>query len=78
MSHELKVSDLSPILDYLNNYHEGDLLSLSEWLSQAVYMFHYLPADTFSELERQNISHVLMGFKEVTMEIYYTLSRKQV
>ncbi len=70
MHHELKVSDLSPILDYLNNYHEGDLLSLSRWLNQAIYMFHYLPSDAFSELERQNASHILMEFKEVIMEIY--------
>jgi len=70
MHHELKVSDLSPILEYLNDYHEGDLLSLSEWLNQAIYMFHYLPADTFSELERQNTSHVLMELKEAVIEVY--------
>lgn len=71
MHRELKVTDLSPILDYLNNYHEGDLLSLSEWLNQAVYMFHYLPVDTFSESERQNVSHVLMGLKEACKKAYF-------
>ena len=70
MHHELKASDLSPIIEYLNDYHEGDLLSLSEWLNQAIYMFHYLPADTFSELERQNVSHVLVGLKEVVIKIH--------
>lgn len=72
MNHELKASDLSPILEYLNDYHEGDLISLSKWLSQAIYMFHYLPTDTFSDFERQNVSHMMMGLREAIMEIYYT------
>lgn len=76
MKHKLEVSDLSPILEYLNQFHESDLLSLSEWLNQAIYMLHYLPADTFSELERQNTSHVLMELRAVVMEIY--LNNKKV
>ncbi len=70
MQQKLKISDLLPILEHINNFHEGDLFSLSEWLSQAVYMFHYLPSDTFSEFERQNASHVLMSLKEAVMEIH--------
>lgn len=72
---ELKDIDLSPIIAYLDDYHDGDLISLSEWLNQAIYMFHYLPIDTFSELERQNVSHVLMELKEVVIEIYYNQNR---
>ena len=70
MRHELKASDLSPIIEYLNDYHEGDLLSLSEWLNQSIYMFHYLPIDAFSELERQDASHILMGLREAVIEVY--------
>ncbi|WP_298505081.1 hypothetical protein [uncultured Maribacter sp.] len=67
---ELEAIDLLPFLGYLNEYHEGNLLSLSNWIDRAIYMFHYLPVDTFTEFERQNISHVLMGLKEAVMEIY--------
>lgn len=70
MHHELNTSDLSPILEYLNDFHEGDLLSFSEWLNQAIYMLHYLPSDTFLEFERQNCCHVLIELKEAVMEIY--------
>ena len=77
MSHELKIFDLSPILEYLNNYHEGDLISVSEWLNQTIYMFHYLPTDTFSELERQNACHVLMGLKKAVMEVYGNQNSKK-
>ena len=34
-------------------------------------MFYYLPEDTFSDLEMQNASHVLMGLKQALMEVYY-------
>jgi hypothetical protein len=33
-------------------------------------MFHYLPADTFSETERQNVCHVLMELKEAVLKIH--------
>jgi len=68
---ELEAIDLSPFLDYLEEYHEGNLLSLSNWLDRAIYMFHYLPEDTFTNLERQNTCHILMQMKETLMEVYY-------
>jgi len=33
-------------------------------------MFHFLPTDTFSEVERQNVSHVLMELKEAILKIH--------
>lgn len=68
---ELEEIDLSPFLDYLHEYHEGNLLSLSNWLDRAIYMFHYLPEDTFTSIERQNTCHILMQLKETLMEIYF-------
>lgn len=68
---ELEAIDLSPFLDYLDEYHEGNLLSLSNWLDRAIYMFHYLPEDAFTSLERQNTCHILMQLKEILVEIYY-------
>jgi hypothetical protein len=32
-------------------------------------MFHFLPSDTFSETERQNVCHVLMELKEAVLKI---------
>ena len=75
MRNELKVSDLHPLLDYLNKFHEGNLLSLSEWLNQAIYMFHYLSVDAFSELERQNCGHIIMGLRETIIKIHLNKSR---
>jgi len=68
---EFEEIDLSLFLDYLDEYHEGNLLSLSNWLDRAIYMFHYLPEDTFTSLERQNACHILMQLKEVLINIYY-------
>lgn len=74
---ELVAIDLSPFLDYLDEYHDGNLLSLSNWFDRAIYMFHYLPEDTFTSLERQNACHILMQLKETFMEVYYNQSGQQ-
>lgn len=62
--------NLLPLLSYFEECHEGDLLSFAQWLDKAVYMFHYLPADAFSETERQNVCHVLMELKGAVMDIH--------
>ncbi|MHA7832045.1 MAG: hypothetical protein ACX93O_13185 [Flagellimonas sp.] len=59
-----------PLFSYFEESHEGDLLSFTQWLDKAIYMFHYLPADTFSETERQNVCHVLMELKEAVLKIH--------
>ncbi|MER3376332.1 MAG: hypothetical protein RIM83_16955 [Allomuricauda sp.] len=71
----LKPNDLLPLLSYFEECHEGDLLSFTQWLDKAIYMFHYLPTDTFSEVERQNVCHVLMELKEAVMEVYRNQNR---
>ncbi|MFN3137269.1 MAG: hypothetical protein ACE37L_06255 [Allomuricauda sp.] len=68
----LKPKDLHPLLSYFEECHEGDLLSFTQWLDKAIYMFHYLPTDAFSETERQNVCHVLMELKEAIMKIHCT------
>lgn len=68
---ELEAIDLSPFLDYLNEYHEGNLLFLSNWFDRAIYMLHYLPEDTFTAFERQNTCHILMQLKETLTEIHF-------
>jgi len=68
---ELYEIDLSPIIRYVNEYHEGNLLSLSNWFDQAIYMFHYLPEDAFTRIERQNTCHILRQLKETLMEVYF-------
>ncbi len=65
-----KELDLHPLLAYFEECHEGNLLSFAQWLDKAVYMFHYLPIDAFSELERQNTCHVLMELKEAVLKIH--------
>ena len=65
-----KKLDLSPISNYIEKFHEGDLLSLSRSLDKAIFMFHFLAEDTFTDFERQNCCHVLMELKETVMEIY--------
>ncbi|MBA4744003.1 MAG: hypothetical protein H2058_01985 [Muricauda sp.] len=66
----LKTKDLHPLLSYFEDCHEGDLLSFTQWLDKAIFMFHYLPADAFSELERQNVCHVLMELKKTVIAIH--------
>lgn len=67
---ELKPNNLLPLLSYFEECHEGDLLSFTQWLDKAIYMFHYLPTDSFSETERQNVCHVLMVLKEAVLKIH--------
>lgn len=40
-----------------------------EWLNQAIYLFHDLPVDAFTSLERQNVCHILKQLNEVFVEI---------
>ncbi|MEQ5791828.1 hypothetical protein J4E06_12235 [Muricauda sp. NFXS6] len=63
-------TNLLPLLSYFEECHEGDILSFTQWLDKAIYMFHYLPTDTFSEIERQNVSHVLNELKEAVIKIH--------
>lgn len=63
--------NLLPLLSYFEECHEGDLLSFMNWLDKAIYMFHYLPTDSFSETERQNVCHVLIELKEAVLKIYF-------
>ncbi len=72
---KLSNDDLTPLLSYIQECHEGDLLSFTQSLDKAIFMFHFLPWDTFSELERQNCCHVLMELKEAVMEIYLNNQR---
>ncbi|NJB69896.1 hypothetical protein GGR42_000358 [Saonia flava] len=67
---DLEEIDLSPFLDYLNECHEGNLLSLANWLNKAIYMFHYLPEDAFTALERQNYCQIFMELKFAALESY--------
>lgn len=68
---EIKKKDLAPIIKHINKYHEGDLLSLVQWLDRAVYMFHFLPNDdSVLNLQKQDICHVLVGLKETLLEVY--------
>ncbi|RIV68701.1 hypothetical protein [Flagellimonas aequoris] len=62
--------NLHPLLSYFEECHEGNLLSFTQWLDKAIYMFHYLPTDTFSETDRQNVCHVLMELKEAVLKIH--------
>lgn len=68
---ELRDIDLSPIITYVNEYHDGNLLSLSNWFDRAIYMFHYLPEDEFTRFERQNTCHILMQLKETLVKIHF-------
>ncbi|TXN35709.1 hypothetical protein FVB32_14140 [Flagellimonas hymeniacidonis] len=69
-NNELSNDDLTPLLSYFEECHEGDLLSLTQSLDKTIFMLHFIPMDTFSDLERQNCCHVLMELKEAVMEIY--------
>ena len=66
----MNVNDLSPLLAYFEECHEGDLLAFAQTLDQTIFMFHFLPEDTFTCLERQNCCHVLMELKIAVMKIY--------
>lgn len=65
-----KKLDLSPISSYIENCHEGDLLSFTNSLDKTIFMLHFLAQDTFTDFEKQNCCHVLMELKEAVMEIY--------
>lgn len=59
--------NLLPQLSYFENCHEGNLFSFIQWLDKAIFRFQYLPTETFSEKERQNVCNKLMTLKEVVL-----------
>ncbi len=75
-NNELNSDDFAPLLSYIQECHEGDLLSFTNSLDKTIFMFHFLPWDTFSELERQNCCHVLMELKEAVMKVYLNIEKR--
>lgn len=70
-NNELTTDDLTPLLSYIEEYHEGNLLSFTNSLDKTLFMLHFLAQDTFTDFERQNCCHILIELKEAVMEIYY-------
>jgi|GEM_PF-1372927 len=69
---DLKPADFSLLAAFIDEYYEGNLLTLIKWVDRTIYMLHYLPeGDSFSEIQRQNTCFALFNLKECLMEVYF-------
>lgn len=69
---ELKLEDLTPIIEQIDKYYEGNVLIVTEWLDRAIFMLHFLPDDDeFSQLQKRNVCGVILGIKESLMQSYF-------
>lgn len=69
---KINKEDLQPIIDHIERFYDGNLLSLTEWFDMVIYMLHFLPEGSeFSQLQKQNVCGALFGMKECLMEVYF-------
>jgi len=63
---------LQPIIEYIERFYDGNVILLTEWIDRAIYMLHFIPADSeFSELQELNVCAVLFGMKECLFKCYF-------
>nr|WP_299382232.1 hypothetical protein [Allomuricauda sp.] len=74
-NNELCNDDLTPLLTYIQECHEGKLLLLTQGLDKTIFMLHFLTEDSFTDFERQNCCHILMELKEAVMQIYLNFEK---
>ena len=56
---KIKLKDLSPLLDFINEGYDGDLARLSHDIDRAVYMLHLIERGRVSEEDTEDVSYVL-------------------
>ena len=67
-----EAKDLVPVAEYVNEVYDGNLLSLTQWLDRAVYMFHFISEDeNFSSQDKRGVVDSLMVLKERLIEAHY-------
>lgn len=64
-------SDLTPVLNCINKYFDGNMYQLAEGLDKVLYMIHYLPYEEFTERERQSASFTLMELKRSLLKAFF-------
>jgi hypothetical protein len=68
----LKPKDLQSIIELVDNYYEGNVLLLAQWLDRAIYLLHFVPFDEgFSQLQKQNTCEALFGLKQSLLEAHF-------
>ena len=72
MVSKTEAKDLAPVAEYVNEVYGGNLLSLTQWLDRAVYMFHFISEDeNFSNQDKHGVVDSLMALKERLLEVHY-------
>ena len=52
-------TNLHALIDWIDTYYKGDVHSISDALTHAIYMLLYLPEDCFNRSEVQDVAYVL-------------------
>ncbi|WP_396589890.1 hypothetical protein [Allomuricauda sp. R78024] len=75
-NNELNTNDLTPLLSYIQECHEGDLLSFTQSLDKTVFMFHFIPWTPFqiwsgkiAVIFSWNSKRQLWKFTSIIMEV---------
>ena len=64
MNEKIKPKDLRPLARFINTEFSGNLFEISTLIDKAVYMFHYLPEDSFEATEVQDVCYTLTQIRE--------------
>lgn len=59
MKTKIRVDELAPLAEFINENYQGDLAEISHDLNRVIYLLHYLGADDVGEQERQEACYTL-------------------
>ena len=75
MKQETNQEELAPLAHCINEQYEGDYYAISHYISNAIYMLHYLPEDDFETKERQDVCFAL---HQIITSLYQAYRRRHV
>lgn len=71
---DLSPCDFKPLVDYINDIYIGDLISIKQNLSRAIYLLHYVSNE---DAPKEDLQKVSFGLQELVDNLYECHERKR-
>lgn len=62
--------NINAIIQYIDDYHDGNILYLISYIDSAIYMLHFLNDDYFTPYEVRSTCSAIRGLRECLMEAH--------
>ena len=67
---KIKLKDLLPLLDFINESYDGDLARLSHDIDRAIYLLHLVQREQVKEDDIENVSFTLHEISQQLFKSY--------